>query len=146
MKFLDNEKVRIALAYIIAFIFVYLLNFLTAGGTYALICLISKSMSFDFLTCNLFVTIFTFIGLIVKVYEECNKDWQKEKWDLFPFFYSNYYKSVTNRAEFKNYKSVTFLAVRLCPFCNQSVIIFSVLTKSFQHFYNYFMCWILLWF
>lgn len=74
MKFLDNKKVRIALAYIIAFIFVYLLNFLTAGGTYALICLISKSMSFDFLTCNLFVTIFTFIGLIVKVYEECNKD------------------------------------------------------------------------
>ena len=74
MKILDNEKVRIALAYIIAFIFVYLLNFLTAGGTYALICLISKSMSFDFLTCNLFVTFFTFIGLIVKVYEECNKD------------------------------------------------------------------------
>ena len=74
MKFLENKKVRIALDYIITFIIVYLLNFLTVGGTYALICLISKSISFDFLTCNLFVTFFTFIGLIVKVYEDCNKD------------------------------------------------------------------------
>lgn len=74
MKFLDNEKVRITLIYIITFIIVYLFNFLTVGGTYALICLISKSILFNFLTCNLFVIFFTFIGLIVKVYEECNKD------------------------------------------------------------------------